>query len=285
MKFDVVLSNPPYQDDTKGDAKRWPLWHKFLVKSFELLKLNGYLGFVTPNSWMSPGASYDLIASKNVLFVSLDVEKYFSVGSTFSYYVIQNFTKQKNTVIWNGQEEKSVDLSDQIFLPTKVSSPSLSINQKAFGKSNPKMKFQRTTEYHTSNKALFSDDGLVEIFHTNAQTLHSNAKHSNNEKHRVMISLSGYPIPKYVHGVGASQAVAWVETENEEQGLILEAVLKSKLYQYLIVANKWSGWNSLITLKNLPMIDFSRPWTDEELYDHFNLTQEEIDLIESTVND
>lgn len=41
------------------------------------------------------------------------------------------------------------------------------------------------------------------------------------------------------------------------------------------------------TLKNLytiiPMQDFSKPWTDKELYTKYNLTQDEIDFIESMI--
>ena len=33
----------------------------------------------------------------------------------------------------------------------------------------------------------------------------------------------------------------------------------------------------------VPMQDFSKPWTDEELYKKYDLTQEEIDFIESMI--
>lgn len=33
----------------------------------------------------------------------------------------------------------------------------------------------------------------------------------------------------------------------------------------------------------VPMQDFSKPWTDEELYQKYNLSQEEIDFIESMI--
>ena len=33
----------------------------------------------------------------------------------------------------------------------------------------------------------------------------------------------------------------------------------------------------------VPMQDFTKPWTDEELYAKYNLTQEEIDFIESMI--
>ena len=33
----------------------------------------------------------------------------------------------------------------------------------------------------------------------------------------------------------------------------------------------------------VPMQDFTKPWTDEELYAKYGLTQEEIDFIESMI--
>ncbi|MBS7323717.1 MAG: hypothetical protein KIG78_09480 [Bacteroidaceae bacterium] len=33
----------------------------------------------------------------------------------------------------------------------------------------------------------------------------------------------------------------------------------------------------------VPLQDFSKPWTDEELYKKYNLTDEEIQLIESMI--
>lgn len=47
--------------------------------------------------------------------------------------------------------------------------------------------------------------------------------------------------------------------------------------------NTRSGRNLGLALKFFPELDFTRTWTDQELYQHFNLTQEEIDYIESVV--
>lgn len=33
----------------------------------------------------------------------------------------------------------------------------------------------------------------------------------------------------------------------------------------------------------IPLQDFSKPWTDEELYKKYDLTQEEVDFIESMI--
>src|SRR5699024_581305 len=38
MKFDVIIGNPPYQDETIGDNKTYapPIYHKFLEESYKL---------------------------------------------------------------------------------------------------------------------------------------------------------------------------------------------------------------------------------------------------------
>ena len=42
-----------------------------------------------------------------------------------------------------------------------------------------------------------------------------------------------------------------------------------------------STTRSVYTL--VPQQDFTKPWTDEELYEKYGLTQEEIDFIESMI--
>lgn len=37
------------------------------------------------------------------------------------------------------------------------------------------------------------------------------------------------------------------------------------------------------TYSFVPIQDFSKPWTDKELYEKYNLTQEEMEFIESMI--
>lgn len=284
-KFDVIVGNPPYQDTNKGDAKRWPLWHKFIEQSLILCRDGGVVALITPNSWMSPGSAYDMVTSRTLQYVSLDVGHHFDVNSTFSYFIIENSIQADAvTIIWTGAKNVGVNLSEVQFLPATLSNESLSINNKTVNSSMySKFEFTRTTEYHTTDKSKFITNGKTRVIHTNAQTLYTNLQHRNNELHRVAITLSGYPTPEYIHNTGVTQAVAWVSTPDASTGQQLEHVLGSKIYRFLIQQNKWSGWNSLAVLKLLPAVDLTRSWTDAQLYKHFKLTQEEIDLIEATV--
>lgn len=61
------------------------------------------------------------------------------------------------------------------------------------------------------------------------------------------------------------------------------SVFNSRVFRYLMQENRTSGFVQVYVVKNLPAVDLTRSWTDAELYAHFKLTQEEIDLIEATV--
>jgi site-specific DNA-methyltransferase (adenine-specific) len=59
--------------------------------------------------------------------------------------------------------------------------------------------------------------------------------------------------------------------------------MKTKFFRALVAINKISQNASYKVYDAVPMQDFSKPWTDEELYKKYNLTQEEIDFIESMI--
>ena len=47
--------------------------------------------------------------------------------------------------------------------------------------------------------------------------------------------------------------------------------------------NKWSGWNSLDVIKQLPRVDLGKVWKDNELYAHFGLLDDEVNYIDATM--
>lgn len=59
--------------------------------------------------------------------------------------------------------------------------------------------------------------------------------------------------------------------------------IKSKFFRALLFYNRIQKNLSRATFAFIPLQDFSKPWTDEELYKKYNLNQEEIDFIESMI--
>lgn len=59
--------------------------------------------------------------------------------------------------------------------------------------------------------------------------------------------------------------------------------LKTRFVRFMHSLAKVSQDATSKTYRFIPMQDFTKPWTDEELYAKYNLTQEEIDFIESMI--
>lgn len=59
--------------------------------------------------------------------------------------------------------------------------------------------------------------------------------------------------------------------------------LKTKFVRFLMLLCISGFGLSKIVFPFVPMQDFSKPWTDEELYKKYNLTKEEISFIENMI--
>lgn len=69
----------------------------------------------------------------------------------------------------------------------------------------------------------------------------------------------------------------------KEQGMCLEQYLKTKFVRFLLLQVLTSMNITKDKFCFVPVQDFSKPWTDEELYAKYGLTYEEIAFIESMI--
>ena len=105
MQFDVVATNPPFQDSTNRKKTQHKLWINFTKEAFnKWLKPGGLLLQVSPSSFLSPSSKVLKIFQEKIIeFLRLDVKEYFpTVNSTFAYYsVVNSNTKGESTNIVN----------------------------------------------------------------------------------------------------------------------------------------------------------------------------------------
>ena len=59
--------------------------------------------------------------------------------------------------------------------------------------------------------------------------------------------------------------------------------MKTKFFRFLLLQALTSINISKEKFQFVPVQDFTKSWTDEELYAKYNLSQEEIDFIESMI--
>ena len=71
--------------------------------------------------------------------------------------------------------------------------------------------------------------------------------------------------------------------KNKNQTINVISYVSTKFFRFIAMLKKvtQSTTRSIYTL--VPIQDFSKPWTDAELYAKYNLSQEEIDFIESMI--
>jgi site-specific DNA-methyltransferase (adenine-specific) len=59
--------------------------------------------------------------------------------------------------------------------------------------------------------------------------------------------------------------------------------MKTRLFRFLVLFKKNTQNAPKGVYKYVPILDFSRAWTDKELYEKYELTEKEIEFIESMV--
>ena len=71
------------------------------------------------------------------------------------------------------------------------------------------------------------------------------------------------------------------EDKNTAENVI--SYVKTKFFHFMLGLKKITQHTTAKTYSFVPLQDFSKPWTDAELYEKYNLSQEEIDFIEAMI--
>ena len=136
-KFDVVIGNPPYQ---KGNQS---LWHLFALKAETLVKDNGYIAFITPNSWANgshlnkPRNVFNSLFQKlNTTYINTNVNSYFpKIGKNIGSWVVQKSSyKGITTVIDKDGNILETNINDVPFFLNNFSVTGFSIFKKVLAK-------------------------------------------------------------------------------------------------------------------------------------------------------
>ncbi len=71
------------------------------------------------------------------------------------------------------------------------------------------------------------------------------------------------------------------DSRNEAENVM--SYIRTRFFRFLVLLNKPTQDATQKVYSLVPMQDFSKPWTDEELYKKYGLTEEEIAFIEKMV--
>lgn len=281
MKFDVIVGNPPYQNMNQN-ASSGKLWPRFIIMSLDLIRKNGFVALITPNSWtkgrVAPNGSGRILKRfqemNTITINNNDCSEYFpGIGVRFSWFVVQNCSPQgRTTLIQNGRTTE-IDLVDVFSIPVKIDF--LSITQKVFRSSDEFIESTLITNTRNHLMEFVSSDGEVTTVVSNGKFLKTH--HSIFDMKNKIIVPWAADLKLTVRGeyVAGDSCLIFEMKES------IWSIIRSKLFRFCCVAVKTSFHNE--GARYFPKIDMNRIWTDHELYEHFMLTAEEIMVVENTV--
>lgn len=137
---------------------------------------------------------------------------------------------------------------------------------------------------------LYYDNGARKKAYVKADSITKNA--NDVFKDKVFIPKAAgsgsdpYVLGKPVYGIKGSvcsQTFLYAPFNSKEEANNFILYLKTKLFRILVSASKISQETPSKVYRFVPIQDFSKPWTDAELYAKYNLTDDEIAFIEAMI--
>jgi site-specific DNA-methyltransferase (adenine-specific) len=302
MKFDVIVGNPPYQDKkgNENSTNSTDLYAVFVEKSFDLIKDDGQIALIIPSAWSGPknnNLKTLLFETHQPSIFDTHGKKWFDVTMNTCYFITRKFRKG-TTVITDAHKNKvQVELNKNSIVGLNLNDLPVMEKMKSFSKKanlgeiwlRGNIHLNQVDDVKTKNGVeLILSVGSFGTELENTVIIDSNAETTGYNKFKLVIpnlgsgdSIGNIKIAtkKQVGG----HSVVFLVTETEDELENLKNYLESKLIRFLINAVKISTPNSKTVFGNIPMIDFTKSWTDEELYAYFEITQDEIDYIEANV--
>ena len=294
-KYDLIVANPPYAkllENGKRASKNHNLIKDFIEKALSQLKPNGYLLFITPDNWMSyadRNVLIEIITSLQIIHLDIHTaKKYFKkIGSSFTWYIIQNCASYKNinvSGIWKKKEYVSSVVSKQRkYIPLLYNQMVQNILSKTIDTTLPKFQVKTSSDLHKYTKAEFINDEKTDVFkykliHTPSQTVYASRPHKFQEGYKLFISTTDkYSV--FIDNCGMTQSIVFILCSNEEQAKKYEHILQNPLYVFCNNICRWGNFNNIRILQSFPIPDIEYSGNHQEIYDYFNITEEEVNYI------
>jgi len=316
VKFDAIIGNPPYQKSDGGHkASAIPLYHEFILQSRELKP--EFLAVITPSRWFTGGRGLDKFRDEMLndhrikelhdYEHSIDCFPDVDIAGGVSYFIWANGYKGQCKVVnhINGKKyektrnlniggyfirsnkavsivEKVLDLSPNMY--DQVVSA-----QKPFGL-RTYVKPEETGDLvlrWNGGKGPYPSDtltsglGLIDKWKVIvSRVIFEHAGKTDSDGKRRVLSILELLKP---YEICTETYIVVDSFIAQEQAANLLTYLRTKFVRFLILQIA----SSIMVTKNsfgfVPIQDFSRPWTDRELYNKYGLNDEEIAYIESMI--
>jgi hypothetical protein len=283
--FNAVIGNPPYNNE---------LWSKFVYCSINNLDNDGYLLYVHPCNWRKPEhkvgkimKSYDFEYLK--IYNIKDTSKLFNCNVRVDWYLLKKTKTDILTEIVDDMNNTyKVNIKELEFIPNNI----INIVNKITSKSVVKLNIIRSHKIISNNTNLkdvkndvYKYGVLTNLNSKEKRIKYIDVPHEIYDKSKVLMSYSLNLYPFYDEELSPTEHVFYQLVKNKNDGIKLINYLNSNLFKSILQSSKWIGYQTDHKLFNyLPdIIGDMDVVNDETIYKYFNLTEEEITLIEKSI--
>lgn len=318
MKFDVIISNPPYQlSDGGNNASAMPIYQKFVEQA---KKLNPrYLVMITPSRWFSGGRGLgeyrtSMLADRHIkkLVDFEDASECFpgvDMSGGVSYFLWERSYDGDCTVVnmkdgvSNTQKRdlrryeilirsnQAVPIVDKVIAHTKKFLSTYVSSQRPFGLrtfAKPSEKGDLMLRWRNGKGPIDSSEITVgkkwidkwKVIVSRVVFEHAGGTDAQGMKR--VLSILEVLGPKEV----CTETYIIVKSfDTQQEARNCRAYLSLKFPRFLISQVASAQMVNKNSFTFVPDVDFTMSWTDEELYKEFNLTDHEIAYIESCIKE
>ena len=294
MKFDVILTNPPFQDTVNRKKTPHKLWIDFTLAVFDrLLADGGSLIQVSPASFSSPSnVVLQLMEENSTEVLRFETDHHFpEVASTFAdYWIRKQHPRSPRTRVIKDESEFRITLDKSIaYVPNDLCRVSMSIHKKVMFTERDRLPVEWDYVVAHNIRRYDPEPTLVEIrdkshpfpvFHTNRSVWWSSVRQEWADEPKVMWTRSGYTKPFYDPGeMGGTDMAYFVRVAVDDEGKALEEHLNTSLMLYIYKTARWSGFGNERVFALLPNLPRDRILSETEIHDWFGLTREEVQYV------
>lgn len=320
MKFDVIISNPPYQlGDGGGGAGKSasPIYQKFVQQA---KKLNPrYMTMITPSRWLNGGKGLDayreeMLHDKRLVELvdysdSKDCFPGVDIPGGISYFLWSRDSNNENCKIVNMNKggTKTVMERNLNEFPTFIrNNDAVAIVRKVQNFKEKSMSEQVLSRrpFGLESATQFDDDGDVILRSSKGlgKVKASRITQGNEilDKWKVIVSKVSFEHAGVPDKNGQMRVLSVVQKlaphsactesylvagvfDDEAEADNLISYLRTKFARFLIMQMLASMNMSKSSYSYVPVQDYTRSWSDEELYLKYGLSDGEIKYIEDVI--
>ncbi|MGM7696799.1 Eco57I restriction-modification methylase domain-containing protein [Microbacterium sp. A84] len=320
MKFDVIVSNPPFQMDDGGNgASASPIYHRFVEAAIEMDPR--YVLMITPSRWFAGGKGLDTYRDRMLndrrMKKLVDYPKLYDgfpgvkIRGGVSYFLWDREYSGPCTIqtMWDGKPigepvERELNAYDVLVRRNEAVSILEKVRAKDEATLDKRVSSRKPFGYPTNFHGAKAGDGLekpVKLFGSqriswvSRETIPQNGAWVDDWKvlvtrvqgtsSAIETQFLGKPI---VAGPGTACTETYLVTgrfSNSIDAQWYAAYLRTRFARFLVSLRKSTQDAAKGVYSFIPEVPLDREWTDKKLYERYGLTDDEIAFIESQVRE